>query len=76
MEQIQPYKWLIIVGLLLTAAGLMWWLLGDKLSFIGKLPGDFRIEREHFRFYFPLTSILILSAIINILLWVVRKFIL
>lgn len=66
---------LITLGLLLLALGLLWPWLG-RLG-LGHLPGDVRIERPGFTFYFPLgTSILIsliLSVIITIILWLWRR---
>jgi hypothetical protein len=62
---------LIALGVILVVAGLAWPFLA-KLGF-GRLPGDFRIEREGFTFYFPLTSGLIVSALISLILWLLRK---
>jgi len=62
---------LIIVGVLILAAGLFWpWL--EKLP-LGRLPGDIVVERENFRFYFPLTSGVLLSLIVSRLFWLFRK---
>jgi len=58
---------LILLGLLLLLVGLAWpWL--SKLP-LGRLPGDITIERENFSFYFPLTTGLLLSALLSLLLW-------
>jgi ribose/xylose/arabinose/galactoside ABC-type transport system permease subunit len=62
---------LITLGVLLVIAGLAWPLLA-KLG-LGRLPGDFRIERDGFTFYFPLTSGLIVSALVSLVLWLLRK---
>jgi len=62
---------LITLGVVLVVAGLAWPLL-SKLG-LGRLPGDFRIERDGFTFYFPLTSGLIVSALISLVLWLLRK---
>ena len=62
---------LIALGVIAVVAGLAWPLLA-KLGF-GRLPGDFRIEREGFTFYFPLTSGLIVSALVSLILWLLRK---
>jgi len=62
---------LIALGVILVVAGLAWPFLA-KLGF-GRLPGDFRIEREGFAFYFPLTSGLIVSALVSLILWLLRK---
>ncbi|MEW8030060.1 MAG: DUF2905 domain-containing protein [Candidatus Thiodiazotropha sp.] len=59
---------LAIAALLL---GLLWpWI--DKIPF-GRLPGDIVVERENFRFYLPLTSMLLVSAVITLILWLIRR---
>jgi hypothetical protein len=64
-------RWLITIGVVLLVAGLLWpWLA--RLG-LGRLPGDIRIEREGFSFYFPLTTGLINSVVLSIILWVLRK---
>ena len=62
---------LIVLGAILVVAGLAWPLL-TRLGF-GRLPGDFHIEREGFTFYFPLASGLIVSLIVSLILWLLRK---
>lgn len=58
---------LILFGVLLILVGIAWpWL--SKLP-LGRLPGDIVIERENFRFYFPLASGLLISLILSLLLW-------
>ena len=62
---------LIVLGVILLAVGLLWpWL--SKLG-LGRLPGDIRIERDGFGFYFPLTTGLIVSIVISVILWLLRK---
>jgi hypothetical protein len=62
---------LIVIGLVLLAAGLAWpWL--SKLPF-GRLPGDFSVERENFSFHFPLVTSLVVSIVISVLIWLFRK---
>jgi hypothetical protein len=64
-------KALIIAGLLLLALGFLWPWLG-KLPF-GRLPGDIVLERENFRFYFPLTTGVLLSLVASLLFWLFRR---
>lgn len=64
-------RWLVIFGVALVALGLAWPLLA-KLG-LGRLPGDLRIEREGFGFYFPLTTSLIVSLAISLLIWLFRR---
>ena len=57
-------KFLVIFGLLIVAVGLAWpWLSTTPL---GRLPGDIVVERENFRFYFPITTMLIVSGVISL----------
>ena len=64
-------RWLILFGIALVVLGLAWpWIA--KLG-LGRLPGDIRIERDGFGFYFPLTTSLIVSVAISILLWLFRR---
>ncbi len=64
-------KWLITTGVILIAVGVLWpWIA--KLG-LGSLPGDIRIERKGFTFYFPLTSCIVVSLVITVLLWIFRR---
>ena len=67
-----PGRLLIILGLTLAAAGLLLTFAG-KIPLIGKLPGDLRIERENFSFYFPLGTCLLLSLLLSLLFWLFRR---
>ena len=64
-------KWLITIGIVLVALGLLWPLLA-KIG-LGHLPGDIRIERKGFSFYFPLMSSIVVSAVITLVLWLFRR---
>jgi hypothetical protein len=66
-------KWLVIVGLTLAGAGAFIWA-SSRIPFLGRLPGDIKIESEHFKFYFPLASCLLLSVFVSFLLWLFSKF--
>lgn len=66
-------KLLVGLGLIIVLVGLVIWLFGDKLSWIGRLPGDIRIEQPGFSFYLPLTSMLLASAIASGVMWIVGK---
>jgi len=69
----QTAKYLILAGTLLVTAGLVYWLLGSRLHWIGRLPGDIRVERENVRIYIPITTMLLASLLLSGLLWLVRK---
>jgi hypothetical protein len=62
---------LIILGVLLLVAGVLWpWIL--KLG-LGRLPGDIVIERDGFRFYFPIVTGLLVSLVVSAVLWLFRR---
>ena len=62
---------LIYVGLGLIAIGLLWpWV--RRLG-LGRLPGDIRIQTEHGAFYFPLVTCLVISFLISLVLWLLRR---
>jgi hypothetical protein len=62
---------LVTVGLILVALGLLWpWL--TRLG-LGRLPGDIVIERENFRFYFPITTMILISIALSLILWLFRR---
>ena len=65
-------KILIIFGVILVVIGLLL-SLGDKIPWIGKLPGDIYIKRERFTFYFPLMTSIIISLILTLLFALFRK---
>ena len=62
---------LIIIGLILVAAGLLWpWLA--RLG-LGRLPGDIRVQTESGGFYFPIVTCLVISVVVSLLLWLLRR---
>ena len=62
---------LIVVGLILVALGVAWpWL--SKLG-LGRLPGDIHVERDGFHFFFPLTTGIVVSIVISVLIWLMRR---
>lgn len=64
-------RFLILLGVVLLLIGLAWPLIG-KLG-LGRLPGDIVIERTNFRFYFPIATCLLLSVVLSLVLWLLRR---
>lgn len=62
---------LIIFGIVLVAVGFLWPVIG-RIG-LGRLPGDIVIEREGFRLYIPITTSLLISAILTLGFWLFRK---
>ena len=67
-------KYIIIIGAAVILVGLIVYFFHDKLHWIGRLPGDIRIEKENFRFYFPITTMIVFSLLITLIIRAVRNF--
>lgn len=65
-------RMLIIAGLVLVAAGLLL-SLAPRVPWLGRLPGDIMIKKEGFSFYMPLTTSLLVSALLSLLFWLLRR---
>ncbi|MCL6523770.1 MAG: DUF2905 domain-containing protein [Thermoflavifilum sp.] len=70
-------KWLILSGVLLLVVGVIVYLIGQfgqRFPWLGRLPGDIRIQRPNFVFYAPITTMLLLSVLLSALLWIIQRF--
>lgn len=67
-------KVIMFIGGAIVVIGLIIYFFHDKLHWIGRLPGDIRIEKENFRFYFPITTMILFSVVISIVIRLFRKF--
>jgi len=65
-------KILILIGLLIVVLGIVL-MVGNKIPFIGKLPGDIAIERKNYSFYMPLTTCIVISIVFSFILWLFSK---
>jgi len=62
---------LVVLGLCLVVAGLLVW--SGALSWFGRLPGDIRWEGERWRVFVPITSMILLSVVLSVLLWLFQR---
>jgi hypothetical protein len=67
-----PAWLLIVLGVILALIGIVWLVL-PAVPGLGRLPGDIRIEGEHGGFYFPITTCLVLSALLSLVFWIVHQ---
>jgi len=65
-------KALVVLGLAVALLGAVLWL-GGRIPWLGRLPGDIRVEREHFKFYFPLMTCLLISILVTLLFKLLGK---
>jgi hypothetical protein len=66
-------KYIIIAGVLIVLLGVLIYFFHDKLNWIGRLPGDIRIEKENFKFYFPITTMIIFSLFITVIIQLIKR---
>lgn len=69
----QVGKYIIIIGVIIVLVGIVFYFWGDKLHWIGRLPGDIRVEKENFRFYFPITTMILFSILLTIIMQVIKR---
>lgn len=70
----QTAKLIILIGLLIVIAGILLYFVGDKLHWLGRLPGDIRVEKENFSFYMPITTMILLSVVVSVLIRIYKYF--
>jgi hypothetical protein len=72
MEQ-NTGKYIIFFGVIVVVVGVIIYFFGDKLNWIGRLPGDIRVEKENSRFYFPITTMILFSILLTVIVNLLRK---
>ena len=73
MGELSTFGTLLIgMGILMITIGGLF-VIGGKISFIGRLPGDIAIQKKNFSFYFPITTCIIISLIFSLIMWLLRK---
>lgn len=65
-------KLLVVAGIVLVALGVVVQLAG-RIPWLGRLPGDIVVQRPNFTFYFPLTTCILISVVLSVLLWLLRR---
>lgn len=69
----QTGKYIIAIGLLIIVVGVVVYFFNSKLHWLGKLPGDISVEKQNFKFYFPVATMIIISIIINVIIWIIKR---
>jgi hypothetical protein len=70
----QAGKYIILIGVTIIVVGVFVYFFHNKLTWFGRLPGDIRIEKENFKFYFPITTMLLISLLLTIIVNLLRRF--
>jgi hypothetical protein len=66
-------KYIIIAGVIIVLLGVLIYFFHDRLNWIGRLPGDIRIEKENFKFYFPITTMIVFSLVITVIIQLIKR---
>ena len=67
-------RYIIFIGIAVVVIGILIYFLHNKLHWIGRLPGDIRVEKENFRFYFPIVTMIVISLVLTIVINLIKKF--
>lgn len=65
-------KALIILGIVIIGLGVLF-IFGGRIPWLGQLPGDLYVQRGRFSFYFPITTCIVISAIVSLVLYLFRR---
>jgi hypothetical protein len=66
-------KYIILAGLAIVVVGIIIYFFSDKLNWIGRLPGDIRVQKDNFRFYFPVTTMILASILLTIIVQIIKR---
>ncbi|HET9826446.1 MAG TPA: DUF2905 domain-containing protein [Chitinophagaceae bacterium] len=66
-------KYVIIAGIMIVFLGVIIYFFHDRLNWIGRLPGDIRVEKENFKFYFPITTMILFSLALTLIVQAIKK---
>lgn len=65
-------KLLVALGVVLAVVGFFLWKLSGRIP-LGRLPGDFYVQKQNMSFYFPLTTCIVISVVLTLVLWLLRR---
>ena len=70
----QTGKYIILAGVVIVIIGALIYFFNNKLKWLGRLPGDIRIEKDKYHIYFPLATMLLISIVFTIIVNVIKRF--
>ena len=72
MDQ-QTGKYIIAAGICIVIAGALIYFFHDYFKWLGRLPGDIRIEKENYQFYFPIVTMIVISIAITLIINIIKR---
>lgn len=73
MNQIETGKYIIIAGAILIIIGLAYYFFGNLFSWLGKLPGDIRYESGNSKVFFPITTCIVITILLNLIMYLIKR---
>lgn len=73
MNQIETGKYIIIAGAILIIIGLAYYFFGNLFSWLGKLPGDSRYEFGNSKVFFPITTCIVITILLNLIMSLIKR---
>jgi len=70
----QTGKWIVLTGIIIVLVGIIIYFFHDKLHWLGRLPGDIRLEKGNTRFYFPIITLIIISILLTLIINIFKRF--
>jgi hypothetical protein len=67
-------KYIIVAGGIMILIGIVIVFFGDKLGWIGRLPGDIRYEGGNTKVYFPITTMILISLLLTLIINLIKRF--
>jgi hypothetical protein len=73
MDQFQNFgRIFIVIGIIFLILGALF-IFGNKIPYVGRLPGDIIIQKKNFTFYFPITTLILLNLLVLLLIYLFKK---
>lgn len=66
-------KYIIVIGIIVLVTGIIIYFFHDFFRWVGRLPGDIRVEKKNVSFYFPIVTMIVVSVVITVLLNIFKK---
>lgn len=74
MSQTETGKYIIIGGAILIIIGIIYYFFGNFFSWLGKLPGDIRYESGNSKIFFPITTCIVVTILINLVIYLIKRY--
>jgi Protein of unknown function (DUF2905) len=74
MGQTETGKYIILAGILIMILGIIYYYFGNLFSWMGKLPGDIKYDSGSTKVFFPITTCILITVLLNLVIYLVKRF--